>query len=316
MADDPQNASKKALLVVGSVSADTIETIHLRSSTIGGAGLYAALGAGAAGLVEVGLVGVVGDRVAAEAQRVLDRNGVHGFLHRVAGAGLAFGITYDQDWQARYSLDGATDETALTHELVCSSDNRPAAVHLCPTGSTAGQLEIARRLREDSGVAIQLSATTFRNRILSDRALVLDLWSLTDVFACDVEELRLLAGTSDLDAALTWALVNCGTRIVCVTDAQRGVYLLTDGTAAKMPAYPADTVDPTGAGESFAGAFAAGLLAGLDPHDCALLGAAVASLTVEAFGTTSLQDVDPSEVRQRVDAIRGGLVLMEVADHG
>jgi ribokinase len=306
----------RTLLVAGSVSADTIHTLQGLASTLGGAGLYAALGAAAAGLRPVRLIGVVGDLAASGASGALDAGGVRHALHHVAGDGLAFAIDYDETWRARYSLDGATAEQALTYDLIRAWWQPPAGVHLCPTGVPAAQLDIARRLRVEFGSTLHLSATTFGNRIRSHRAVILDLWQLTDVWVCDIEELHLLSEQTDRRSALRWAIAHCGSRLVCVTDAQRGGYLIGDDTTVSLPAYPAATVDPTGAGESFAGAFAAGRIAGLSPHDCALLAAAVGSLTVEAFGCDRLQSVDRREMDERVSALLNATDRLTAVDCG
>jgi len=78
--------------------------------------------------------------------------------------------------------------------------------------------------------------------------------------------------------------------------------------------------DPTGAGDSFAGGFL-GLLDRLDAGDTAALrqatvmGATIASFTVEQFSLDRLRDLDLSQVRRRFDAFRQLVHFDELPEH-
>ncbi|GAA0546931.1 hypothetical protein GCM10010172_30820 [Paractinoplanes ferrugineus] len=294
------------MLVVGSVSSDDLtppigNSVH----TIGGAGLYAALGAAAVCDRPVILAGAVGRDIAVAATDCLRQRSVHPVLEAVTGPGLRFAIRYDSAWRAHYTVDGAAAEAAITYPMVSSGCPHPAAVHLCPTGPPEIQLEMATALRAEHGEQLPVSATTFAARIRSDRPRVLALWSLVDVLICDVQDLLLLAQHHDLRKALEWAIQITGRRATCVTDAARGAYLISDGTVIKIPAYPSVTIDPTGAGESFAGALAAAQLAGHGLIAASAIAAAVASLTVESFGVARLAQADPAEIARRATALAG-----------
>ena len=72
--------------------------------------------------------------------------------------------------------------------------------------------------------------------------------------------------------------------VTVLTAGARGAGVYHDGRWWDVPAYPADEVDPTGAGDSFAAAFMVALDEGADPLGAARFAAAVASLTVEVHG--------------------------------
>jgi sugar/nucleoside kinase (ribokinase family) len=294
------------LLVVGSISADELTPPHGTGiHTLGGAGLYAALGAAAVAGRPVTLAGAVGSDIATDAVDCLRRRSVHPALSVVTGPGLRFAIRYDTDWQAHYTIDGAAAEAAITYPIVSAGCPLPAAVHLCPTGPPEVQLQLAAALRAEHGDGLPLSATTFSARIRSDRPTALALWSLVDLMVCDVHELRLLTRRGDLHEALHRATQITGRRVTCVTDAARGAYLITEGIVTAIPAYPSATIDPTGAGESFAGALAAAHLAGHGLVAASAIAAAVASLTVEAFGVARLAQAGHDEITRRATALAG-----------
>jgi sugar/nucleoside kinase (ribokinase family) len=85
--------------------------------------------------------------------------------------------------------------------------------------------------------------------------------------------------------------------------------LITADDFFALPAYPLhEVVDPTGAGDTFAGGFVGFIASQLDRpltsevlRNAMAYGTALASFNVEQFGTEGLQAVHPPAVRQRVD---------------
>lgn len=91
------------------------------------------------------------------------------------------------------------------------------------------------------------------------------------------------------DEGITKALhaleeINPGCK-VAVTLGSEGLVYLEDGKLVRMPAFPADTIDSTGAGDIFHGAFAYGLSRGLSFADCLTLGSMTASLSTTKMGS-------------------------------
>lgn len=295
------------LLVVGSVSHDCLTLPTGRQAwTLGGAGLYAALGAAATATMPVRMVGVVGADHAHDAAALLASRTVQHTLS-TADAGLRFDITYDHQWRARYLVDGADAEAAIGPALLESVGLSPSAAHLCPTGPPQVQLGIAAALRAAHGDKLVLSATAFRNRIIEQHETVLSLCATVDVLVCDTVELTLLTRSANLQQALTRVARMAGPSAVCVTDAERGSYLITAGTIDRISAYPTTTVDPTGAGETFAGAMAAARLAGHDLVSACVIASAAASITVEGAGPTTIAAADPAEVARRAAVLTGAV---------
>lgn len=290
------------LVVVGGISSDRLRLPNREvTDSLGGAGLFAGLGAAATG-ARVTLAGVVSDDIGS---RELDEVRARMDLSRVSrfpGARLRFEIAYDSRWHARYAVDSAEAEKLLDAGTVTGVAGADG-FHVCPLGPPNAQLAIARAVREAKSSSVLLSATTFRNRITRDPATAATVGELVDVLVCNAEEALLLTMAGALPQALRRFRESLATRAagqaVCVTDGSRGVWLVTRSGARRVGAYPTRVVDPTGAGEAFAGATMATYLAGVELPQAVAVGAAVASLAVEGIGPRALLAARPEEVQRR-----------------
>lgn len=111
--------------------------------------------------------------------------------------------------------------------------------------------------------------------------------SRLDYFFPNLEEAALLTGTDDPDDAAD-ALLGCGVGRVAIKLGARGCLLKGRDERHLIPAFPgAKCVDTTGAGDTFAAAFIAGLLEGRSFADCGRLANAAASLCVEHVGANT-----------------------------
>jgi sugar/nucleoside kinase (ribokinase family) len=284
------------LVVVGSVSVDRIRTVAgLDAVTVGGAGLYAALGGATS--AAVGMVGISSDLPLVDRIEWPDRVDRAGLVRRPGGR-VQFDITYDEQWRATYLVDGAEVESLIRYSDLPARYRAAAAFHLCPTGDAATQVRFARQLRERPGTASALlSATTFRGWIEASPADVHRLWRLCDVFVCNAEEACLLTESRTLADAVTAVrramAVASHPTVTLVTDSLFGCEVVTADRHRHVAAVPAVVRDPTGAGESFAGAFAAALLRGADVSDAARFACAVGSRTVTGLGPKALLAAPP-----------------------
>lgn len=299
MADDRACvAACPDLVVVGSISSDRITSASGQTrECAGGAGLYAGLGAAAAG-TRPGMAGIVSDDVpGAVITRLAVRADVTG-LRRIRGRRLRFEITYDPAGQAHYRVDDACCEELISSQSVLGAYPSLRAAHLCPTGTAGAQVDLAKALRgRPGGEETFLSVTTFRRRILAEPRRMADLVCLADAVVCSAEDATLLTGAASLAEAIG-VLTPASRRpaVVCVTDGGRGCHLLRRGRPPlAIAACPAEAADPTGAGESFAGAFAARVVAGADPVSAARAAASVAAIAVAGWGPEALLTVPPEK---------------------
>ena len=127
----------------------------------------------------------------------------------------------------------------------------------------------------------------------------------TDVITINDEEARQLSGEYSLVKAAK-KIHEMGPEFVIIKKGEHGALLFHDGKIFAIPALPLEEVfDPTGAGDTFAGGFAAYLAKKADfsfetMKSALIVGSAMASFTVEKFGTEKLQEVTESEMIARI----------------
>jgi len=137
-----------------------------------------------------------------------------------------------------------------------------------------------------------------------EKAGLLDLLRRIDGLIVNDSEVKQLTGKSNLIQAGKAALA-LGPKLVIVKKGEHGCFLFSDSFHYALPAYPTENVvDPTGAGDSFAGGFM-GYLATFDSRSPANMkravayGTVLASLTVEGFGVDRLASTDRATVERR-----------------
>jgi pfkB family carbohydrate kinase len=98
------------------------------------------------------------------------------------------------------------------------------------------------------------------------------------------------------DDALVWTTSGA---IIALTESHRGAQIWSDGIWRRMPAFPEEEVDPTGAGDTFATAFLIRLHEGAGIDEAARFGAAAASLSIGGIGAAAMPSRDQIEERMR-----------------
>ena len=292
------------LLVVGSVALDSVETpFGAREEALGGSATY--FSAAASLLAPVHVVGVVGNDFPLGELDFLRRRGVHlDALERVPGRTFR--------WRGRYGYDLNTAQTLETHLNVFEHfeprlDASARAADRLFLGNIDPELQL--RVLEQVQRPRLVCADTMNYWISSKREQLLKLLSRIDVLMVNDAEARQLAGESNVMKA-AGAIEKMGARAVCIKRGEYGALLVSGSEAFFAPAFPlANVVDPTGAGDSFAGGFL-GLLDRTGGSDLAALrqavvmGCTIASFTVEAFSLDRLRDLTLAEVRSRFESFR------------
>ncbi|MDR0534812.1 MAG: PfkB family carbohydrate kinase [Puniceicoccales bacterium] len=312
-------AAAAPLLVSGTVAYDTIETPRAKGTRIlGGSASYAALAASYFTDVRIeGLVG--GDFAQRDWQRLrargVDTSGLH-----VAPAGETF------FWHGRYGENLNRRETLETRlgvnaqarpPLPCGHNTTPFV--LLANDAPALQLAVLEQLASPRFVL----ADTMNLWIETALAPLREVIRRADLLIINDDEATQLTGETNLFNAAAKIHADYHARHLLIKKGEHGAMLFYDEPAGAIPAgtpafpslfiLPAHPVtnlhDPTGAGDSFAGAFM-GTLAALQRTDfeamklAMLYASAVASLTVEAFSCDRLETAGPSEISQRADNIR------------
>ena len=108
---------------------------------------------------------------------------------------------------------------------------------------------------------------------------------ITNLFAPGLDELKLLTGLDDVDAAVKKCFENPNLEILMLKNGDKGSKIYTrDGLVVEQGLYKVNCVDPTGAGDTSIGAFLCALLEGKELKECAEIAAAAGALNVAAVG--------------------------------
>ena len=289
------------LLVGGILALDDLKTPHASGEAIvGGAGIYSSVAASF--FTQPGLVGPAGIDFPPHTLAVLRERGV-------ALDGVPRLAERSFHWSGEYRGDMAQ---AITHQtrveiLEAFNWNVPAEWRQ-PTGLLLCNNDPSIQLRLLEQVQAGWAAADSMNLWIEiQRAALEQVVAQTDLLFLNDAEALAFTGAASLDAAGA-ALLAAGPRFVVIKRGAKGATLVHADGDARIPAHPArQFIDPTGAGDTFAGA-ACGWLAerNLDADNLVEAlhhGAALASATVEGLGTSALLALSAEEAARRRAAL-------------
>ncbi len=293
------------LLVVGSVAFDTVETPHgVVEKALGGSATFFSYSASF--FTPVRLVGVVGEDFPAEHRALLEGR-------KVDTSGLVIekgGKTFH--WKGRYQGDMNTAETLEVHLNVLGTFNPDLSPGFAETpfvflanGSPSMQRKVLSQAKNRK-LAV---ADTMNFWIETQRDELYALLKEVDGLVLNDGEARMLTEEVNLVRA-GYKVLDLGPKFVIIKKGEHGAMFLSKAETFVMPAFPvANVIDPTGAGDSFAGGFM-GYLASTGMTDPASLkkamayGTVVASFAVEDFSLRRFQRLDRAEIDNRLEAYR------------
>ncbi|MEZ4408834.1 MAG: PfkB family carbohydrate kinase [Polyangiales bacterium] len=292
-----------SVLVVGSMAIDTLEFpgVGETHEVVGGSATFASLAASA--YTDVRMVGVVGQDFPTATLDALRARKVD-----LEGVQVVDGKTFR--WHGRYSADLSSRESLATHLNVFEHFKpvlppRTAARAWCSSATSTRRCK-SEVLDQTEGAEL-VAADTMNFWIHGTPKELRALLARVQLLIINEEEARDLTGERTV-ARVGRALRALGPSRVVVKQGEYGAYLFDDHGTFHAPAYPVeDVVDPTGAGDTFAGAMlgyldAQGPLTEGSIRRAVIHGSAVASLCVERFGTRGLLELTADAVSERVRA--------------
>jgi sugar/nucleoside kinase (ribokinase family) len=293
------------LLVVGSIALDSVETpSQQRENVLGGSAIFFSYAASF--FSGVRLVGVVGDDWPAEHTRLLTDRGIDtSGLHVVAG-----GKTFR--WRGKYLPNMNDRETLEVHlnvferfDPVLPEGYRRAPFLFLANGSPVVQLKV---LEQVHGATLRV-ADTMDLWIRTQHDELLALLKRIDGLVLNDAEARLLTDDENLVRAGR-AVLKLGPRFVVIKKGEHGALFFSEHETYVMPAYPTPhVIDPTGAGDSFAGGMMGYLAAqgNFDPKtlkEALAYGTVAASFTVEDFSLDRLKAIERTDIDRRLAEYR------------
>jgi len=300
---------KVSLVVVGSVALDTVITpSERRSNVLGGSVSYACLAASF--FSKVGMVGVIGRDFPGHGIRTYTKAGID-----ITGLQKADGKTFR--WAGEYEADMNNRKTLSTElnvfagfepELPESYRNSPFL--FLANISPELQIHVLSQVRKPKFVAVD----TMDLWIKTAKSSLARLFNRVNLIMVNDSEARMLSGESNLARAAS-SILGMGPEYVIVKKGEHGAVLFSRSGRFMVPAFPVDNVlDPTGAGDTFAGGFM-GFLAMSGKVDwdslrrAMLYGSVIASFGVEAFSVERLVVLRRIEIARRLAAFERMLAL-------
>ncbi|AYO57203.1 sugar kinase [Chryseobacterium sp. 6424] len=295
------------LLVVGSVAFDAIETPFGKTDKIlGGAATYIGIAASILN-VKSGIVSVVGGDFPQEDLNKLTHRGVNVEGIEIVKDGKTF------FWSGRYHNDLNSRDTLVTEVNVLENfepkipdSMQDAEILMLGNLHPGVQLSVLEKMNNRPKLVI-LDTMNFWMDTAWD--ILLEMIAKTDVITINDEEARQLSGEYSLIKAAK-KIHAMGPKYVIIKKGEHGALLFHAGKVFAIPALLLEEVfDPTGAGDTFAGGFASYLAKKGDfsfetMKSALIIGSAMASFTVEKFGTERLQQVTEAEMNARIQEFK------------
>ncbi len=295
-----------ALLVVGTVGIDVIETPYAAAhDVLGGSATYFSYVASF--FTRVHLVSIVGADFPEEFRELLENRGIDLSGVEVVADGKTF------RWRGRYFEDMNRRETLEVHLNVMErfsprlSDEHASVPYVfLANASPKLQLQTLDQLREPRLVV----ADTMDFWIQSQHDELLELLRRIDGLVLNDQEAQLLSGENHIVRAAR-VIQQMGPRFVVLKKGEHGALFFDGDATYVLPAFPTpDVVDPTGAGDSFAGGFMGYLAANSEAVSAQSLkqamayGIVAASFTVEGFSLERLVQIDRVAIEERMERFR------------
>jgi len=293
-----------SLLVVGSVALDTVITPHGElKEGVGGSAVYFSVASSL--FSPVHLVGVVGKDFPEEHIDKLETRGID-----IDGLYVAGGKTFR--WHGRYGEDFTDPETLLTELNVFAdfSPDLPEKYRDIPFVFLGNihpqlQLQVLDQMQSPSLIA----ADTMNYWIENDMDALMEVIKQIDMLVINELEVRLLTGKRSILAGAE-KIQTMGPATIVVKRGAYGAFAMTGDHFFVLPAYPTQNViDPTGAGDSFAGGLM-GYIAEkgkISPENLRMgivYGTLIGSFCIEGFSIKKLEEITPEQVNKRLDHFR------------
>jgi sugar/nucleoside kinase (ribokinase family) len=300
-----------SITVVGSVAYDSIETpAGRRERCLGGAATYFALAASF--FCDVRVIAVVGEDFGPEQEAVFKARNIdtRGIEHAPGKCFL---------WEGSY-LDNINEAKTQLTELNVFACFEPKIPDVYRDSEFLFLANIdpvlQRRVRESMPNVKMVAGDTMNYWIKDHRPALLEVLKGLDVLLINDTEARMLAEKKNLVQAAR-AVMAMGPRFLVIKHGEYGATLFHGGEKGKTgehtfkaPALPLEEViDPTGAGDSFAGGFFGYLAAQPELTPGALrramfYGSVMGSFACERFGTERLQQLSRPDIDERFHAFR------------
>ena len=293
-----------SLLVVGSVAYDSVRTgVGSRHDALGGSATYFSVASSY--FTPVSVIAVVGEDFRVSDVELLQSHQVDTTgLEQVSGQTFRWSGVYDaEDVNSRETLDTQLNVFAEFSPQL-SSDHRQLPYLFLANIDPELQIEVLNQMEQRPRLVALDTMNFWIEGKKSDLEKVVEA---VDVLFIDETEARMFSGEMNLIHAAR-AIMAVGPHTVLIKRGEHGVLLFHDNSIFVAPAFPLETVvDPTGAGDSFAGGFMGYVASTGDTSPRGLrratvLGSIMGSFCVEAFSLERTSALTQEQIEDRFRA--------------
>jgi len=291
--------SRNSILIVGSIAIDTIETpFEKKSDVLGGSTTYSLVASGKK--TDVSVVGIVGNDFPNEGYS-LYRSYADDLsdLKTADGKTFRWGGRYHENWDDRDTLFTELGVFLDFNPILSESNKNRSHILLANIHPELQYSVILQNQNPDAVIVVDTMNLWIETTLPSLEKVI----SSSNILLINESESFLLTKEKNIkDAAI--ALLSMGPEMVVIKKGSKGAELFSDKDHIEIGAFPVtNVVDPTGAGDVFAGAFIASLAAQESRESALLSASASASISIESFGTQKLQNASTEEINERINLL-------------
>ena len=291
--------SRNSILIVGSIAIDTIETpFEKKSDVLGGSTTYSLVASGKK--TDVSVVGIIGNDFPNQGYS-LYRSYADDLsdLKTVDGKTFRWGGRYHENWDDRDTLFTELGVFLDFNPILSESNKNRSHILLANIHPELQYSVILQNQNPDAVIVVDTMNLWIETTMPSLEKVI----SSSNILLINESESFLLTKEKNIkDAAI--ALLSMGPEMVVIKKGSKGAELFSDKDHIEIGAFPVtNVVDPTGAGDVFAGAFIASLAAQESSESALLSASASASISIESFGTQKLQNASTEEINERINLL-------------
>ena len=288
--------SRNSILIVGSIAIDTIETpFEKKSDVLGGSTTYSLVASGKK--TDVSVVGIIGNDFPNEGYS-LYRSYADDLsdLKTADGKTFRWGGRYHENWDDRDTLFTELGVFLDFNPILSESNKNRSHILLANIHPELQYSVILQNQNPDAVIVVDTMNLWIETTLPSLEKVI----SSSNILLINESESFLLTKEKNIkDSAI--ALLSMGPEMVVIKKGSKGAELFSDKDHIEIGAFPVtNVVDPTGAGDVFAGAFIASLAAQESSESALLSASASASICIESFGTQKLQNASTEEINERI----------------
>jgi cytidine kinase len=292
------------ITVFGTIALDTTRTpFNTQTRIMGGAATYASLSSSI--FTSTSIVGIVGSDFPTEYRNILDdRVDTRGIITKEDGKTFHYDSSFDYDLYHRTSnktelnviadFEPVIPDQYIDSEYVYLANNDP--------------IQNIKILEHFSNPKL-IVCDTIEYWILNEKQDIIKMMSKVDGVVINDEEARLLCKTTNLIKCAK-LIMSWGPWFTIIKKGEHGSLFVNDDTVFPAPAYPMEEiVDPTGAGDSFAGGFMGHIakqnsLSINTMKEAVIYGNVMGAFAVEGFGVKKLLEITKEDVQNRYETYR------------